>query len=377
MRPGRALAGALAVLFGLTGCAGNGVLDTPQARAIRQAVETTRTQPRSFVMELQQEGTTYLVRGVVADDQRYRMQLSVNGRPAFDEVVVDDAVAVRSLSPEGLKTMICPVLARGEAKLTPALATSFNALTANRWVLDDDGAPSQLPRVINGKKLGDDPIVDAITVFDYFEAAVQESIGSTANPGRGFVKFDKEAFDYNPEKDPLPQVVEGAQRYDLVRRRLPRKADLQSEGNSAGGLITQANFRHLSLYLANGKVRELRDTIDMRQFVKDIDELFDVKAPPTLSEDDRAALALRRLNRFLRKKGQPEVTQHSLAIRFEVLRPGAAAIVLPKDAVKGQLDLLKDHGRSAFLAQNDDACRGSVDSQEAAAVTDLENASRG
>mgnify|MGYP006146904473 CR=1 FL=1 len=35
------------------------------------------------------------IRGVVADDQRYRVQVSINGKPAFDEIVVDDAVAVR------------------------------------------------------------------------------------------------------------------------------------------------------------------------------------------------------------------------------------------------------------------------------------------
>lgn len=365
LRRAGALLLAVTVTAGCGGASDNS--SNPDTRLVQKGIERVRAEPRGFVLNLLQFDELITVRGVIVDDQKYRAQMTINGQPWLDEVVVDDAIAIRMLDPQALVRGLCPVYQLGLAKLNPALTKAYNALYAGQWVVDPLGGPSLLPKQIPNKFFGDNATLDAVTVFNYLEQAIDATV-STDFKGFVFEKFEEEAFDYNPKKDPLPKPGKGVTRYDLLRKPFPKKADLESSKDPKRNAVSDANLRKAAVYFQDGKLTEFRDVINMRYFTKEIGELFDEEdlyGGDKLTDDEKAALALGGVNRFLARKGLPRITQHALAIRFTDatdLTPPA----LPRNAVSAPLDLLRDRGRLAFTASNDDACRGDVDSVRAA-----------
>src|SRR4051794_17608741 len=92
------------------------------------------------------EGKTSVdVQGIIQDDFRYKLQLSVNKKPAAEQVVVDDAVALRFFDSSLVAGYTDPAV-EGKVKTDTDVkgASVFDALNAGRWVLDDAGAPSPI-----------------------------------------------------------------------------------------------------------------------------------------------------------------------------------------------------------------------------------------
>ena len=73
---------------------------------MRDAVDATTPLSRRFVYTVEQDGRTYTVQGLVEDDFRYKLQYANESGAAIEEVVSDDAVAVRFLDPRELEASV-------------------------------------------------------------------------------------------------------------------------------------------------------------------------------------------------------------------------------------------------------------------------------
>src|SRR5262249_32358550 len=128
------------------------------------------------------------VRGLAEDDLRYKARVAEDGKPVLDEVVSDDALAVRFLDPtqmgrflrkpvkgnkggsgvggkgnsQGLTT---PEPAGNPGGTTPGEPSAAELLATRRWVIDPAGAPSEFATATTDQTLGEDPIADARDVF--------------------------------------------------------------------------------------------------------------------------------------------------------------------------------------------------------------------
>lgn len=184
------------------------------------------------------------VRGLIEDDFRYKARLTVNAVDVLDEVVNDDALAVRFLEPSFIPNFT------GSGGKADARA----ALNARFWVADLQGAPPVGDAAVQDALLGVDPIVDALSVVDYVKDAVAQA--------PGVVKFNAEALDYRPAEDPFPRPAPGSgvERWDVVARPMPR-ADEAQTGNGNSALARADVFRKMAIYIKAGRVVQVREQI--------------------------------------------------------------------------------------------------------------------
>jgi hypothetical protein len=199
------------------------------------------TPPSAFVGA---EASNVQVRGLIEDDFRYKARLTVDGNDVLDEVVNDDALAVRFLDPTQI-----PKFTSGAAN-TEVLA----ALAARYWVADDTGAPSLGDAAVSDRLIGLDPIVDSLTVIDYVENAV------AAAPK--VQKWNPELLDYRPAEDPFPRPEKGSgvTRWDLVPPDLPHP-DAAQTGNGNAAIARSPVFRKMSIYVKGGRILQIREQI--------------------------------------------------------------------------------------------------------------------
>ncbi len=227
------------------------------------------------------------VRGLIEDDFRYKARLTVDGDDVLDEVVNDDALAVRFLDP----AYVAKFTGSGGKPETVA------ALNARYWVADLKGAPAIGDAAIADSLIGVDPIVDSLSVVDY----VKDSINQAAE----VAKFNPEGLDYRPAEDPFPRPAPGSGvvRWDLVPKKMPRPDELATgQGNSA--LARAEVFRKMSVYVKDGRVLQVREQIGakfdlLNKFRDYIERLLDkaggegnmkLKAQVESVKDDPAAL---------------------------------------------------------------------------------------
>jgi outer membrane lipoprotein-sorting protein len=94
------LSGLLVVTaFGLGGCKGA----TDAEKRLQEALRNTEKLSNTFLYKETVHDTVGSretdVRGLVEDDFRYKARVALDGKPVLDEVVSDDALAVRFLDP--------------------------------------------------------------------------------------------------------------------------------------------------------------------------------------------------------------------------------------------------------------------------------------
>lgn len=184
------------------------------------------------------------VRGLIEDDFRYKARLTVNSVDVLDEVVNDDALAVRFLEPSFIPNFTG---AGGKADVRAAL-------NARYWVADLQGAPPIGDAAVQDALLGVDPIVDALSVIDYVKDAVSSA--------PGVKKFNSEALDYRPAEDPFPRPAPGSgvTRWDTAAKPMPR-ADELNTGNGNASLARADVFRKMAIYVKDGRVVQVREQI--------------------------------------------------------------------------------------------------------------------
>ena len=322
-----------AIALALSGCATD-----PQGPAddLRAALRRTSREPVSFVYKEATTERELTVQGVVEDDYRYKVAVVLNTVPIAEEAARDDALAVRFLQPAAFDIFVkrndasAGDAPAGAEAGRPAAEDASAALARQGWVVDPEGAPD-LAEIAGAKRtLGDDPILDALTVFDY----VEDAIGSATRVTR----FNPEALDYIAREDtfPKPEKKSGVIRYDL---RPPRIAD-RVENTPGQGLPEAAHFRRLSVYVKDGRVLQVLEDIDV---VARLERLVEAVDLPGRARSD-ASTALEALNRARALQGSQPIRARRMSL--DVVDLGQVRRVeLAESATQGDLSMLKNRGR--------------------------------
>ena len=372
-RWGRSAALLIVVAVGLlaSGCAKN----ENDSEEVRRLVDATAPNSFRFIYEVDHGGTSHRVQGLIEDDLRYKVQLSVDGRPALEQVVVDDAVAVRFLAPGLVETFI-DAENRDRVELASSVsgATVLDALKAQRWVVDPIGAPSLL---LSARDSGnrdeegtssDDPIFDARTVLAY--------VRTVAN-SQPMVRYDPESLEptYRSDEDPFlaPEDGSGVTRYDTVVFPLPRAGE--AGGGTGASFPGYLNMRRLAVYAEGGKIISVREhtqltTRQVRDLSKYIGVVLEETAPKAVVDDFERTLRqlpagkvpqflLDGVNAFRDSSGQEAVTFRNMAVEIQDLGDPSIRVALPADdVITGSLAVLRNMGRKPVKAA-DDADNGS------------------
>jgi hypothetical protein len=193
---------------------------------------------------------TIEVRGEVADDLRSHGVLAIDGKDVLEQIVSDDAIAVR---------------VRDQAKAAPyiaAIAIQDKAAAADlklgKWLIDQQGAPELVaPRTgDNDIQVGVNPLLESSSyIFQYLVDAM--------NASRGLDEFNPDSPFYNALDDPWREdanaglVKEGIRRYDINLPPLPRR----TQRGSGSAIPGTPHFRKLVFYLRGTRLVEVKEQI--------------------------------------------------------------------------------------------------------------------
>lgn len=232
---------AAAAAFGLlaTACSPS----ESDVQILRRALDRTEAGPHAYryVENADKRSVEIFVR--VEDSFRSQATLALDGVPLLEQVVVDDAVALRLLAPNAWNP------ATG-MHLEPILATGD-------WLVDPAGAPSVfLPSTEQQSILTDvgvDPLFDAQNAIEYVRQAV-DAAGTVQ-------KFSPDSIFYKPSEDPFRDAVEaderrGIERFVAVPPPLPRTEEQVQR------LPGPRFFRKLSVYLRDNRTVRVLEVVD-------------------------------------------------------------------------------------------------------------------
>src|SRR5581483_10320480 len=290
----------VAATLGLSAC--NGATDAE--KRLREALRNTEKLSNTFlytetVHDKAGDHETD-VRGLVEDDFRYKARVAEDGKPVLDEVVSDDALAVRFLDPARMSRFLRrPATGSGGGGAGPGQAAVAALLATRRWVLDPAGAPAEFATAGTDRTLGHDPIADARDVFAYVEQAMNEAAR--------VVEFNPESLEYRKDEDPFPAPAKhsGVTRYDLVRPNLPKAS--QTGGGPNQVTPDARHFRKLSVYVKDKRVIKVVEKIDVESRLKDLSEIYDTRFPTDRSKAELAVVAVEALNAIRTGQGQDPI----------------------------------------------------------------------
>ncbi|HKY76454.1 MAG TPA: hypothetical protein VJS45_09950 [Acidimicrobiia bacterium] len=346
--------------FGLSGCKGA----TDAEKRVREALRNTEKLSNTF---LYQE-TVYDkagkhetdVRGLVEDDFRYKARVATDGKPVLDEVVSDDALAVRFLDPASMERFLRkpttakqggsgvgggsapePVADGGGSSATPGEPAAAAILASKRWVLDSAGAPAAFATANTDQKLGDDPIADSRAVFAYVDRAINEAVRVT--------EWNPESLEYRADEDPFetPKAKSGVARYDFEPPNLPKASET---GSGANQVTPEArHFRKMSVYVKDKRIIRVVEKIDVESRLDDLEKIYDTKFPKDRSPAEVAVVAVEALNVIRTGQGQDPIRMRDMEFSLKDLGTDVK-VDMPTDTMKGSLALLANRGRPADAA---------------------------
>jgi hypothetical protein len=361
----RVLLSGLLVLatLGLSACSGV----TDAEKRLRAALRNTEKLSNTFLYKEtvhDKAGDHAIdVRGLVEDDFRYKARVAEDGRPVLDEVVSDDALAVRFLDPAAIGRFLRkptkakqggsgvggagsspteePAAAPAGGGGTPGQPSAAEVLATRRWVLDTAGAPSAFSSANTDETLGDDPIADAREVFAYVDRAINEAIR--------VVEFNPESVEYREKEDPFPKPAEksGVTRYDFERPDLPKASQTGSGSNQV--TPDTRHFRKMSVYVKDKRVVRVLERIDVESRLKDLARIYDTKFPADRPGAEVAAIAVEALNVIRTGQGQDPIRMRDMEFSLKDLGTDVK-VDMPTDTTKGSLALLENRGRPADAA---------------------------
>jgi hypothetical protein len=331
--------------------------DESVARELRLALDRTERLSREFVYEEVADDRNVAVRGVIDDDFRFKARVDVNGQPALEETVSDDAVANRLLQPALLPLFQAP---SSLAVASVSADRAVDALSSGHWVLDKAGAPPLVNRSGDRLNLGADPVHDSLTVFGYVENAMRLT---------RVRKYDKFDLEYRPAEDPFPRPTKesGVTRYDFVRARVPRPSDAAGGNQVVPGITS---FRKMAVYVKDGLVIDIREDVDVVSRLRDLSKNYNIDLNrPGLTDQEAVKIAVDAINAVLRGQGNEPIRVRKMRLQFRNV--GAeASVALPTDGViEADLSVLRGRGRSASLVSNGSGDSGGSGSSGSATTT--------
>lgn len=319
---------------------------------VQAAADLARRHASSFVYSDARVDRQIRVQGVIDDDFRFKAAVSIDNKPTYEQIVHDDALAVRFIDPTQLSSVLAVNVT--EADLTTDLEgfSSLEVLRTGRWLVDDDGAPLVSAVTTNVAKLGKDPVLDAISALDYVAAAAVNAVAVE--------RWSEDSLDptYSSSEDIFPTPAEGSGviRYDLRRPDLPAVSD--TSGDTGGvPLPTVANFRKMAIYVKDGRIIEVREEIEAtgkrleqflsyaRSFIKSFafDETykkaFNDGVAAAKTDVELADILFTGINTALVSLGQDPITRRTMTLSLP--SGGDSPVELPKEnVVTGSLALL-------------------------------------
>ena len=355
----------VAATLGLSAC--NGATDAE--KRLREALRNTEKLSNTFlytetVHDKAGDHETD-VRGLVEDDFRYKARVAEDGKPVLDEVVSDDALAVRFLDPAAMGrflrkpaeakhgsgvggngggsngTAATPDPATGAGGTTPGEPSAADLLATRRWVLDPAGAPAEFAAPGSDRTLGDDPIADARNVFAYVDRAINEAVR--------VVEFNPESLEYRKDEDPFPtpEPHSGVTRYDFERPNLPKASQTGSGANQV--TPDTRNFRKMSVYVKDKRVIKVLEKVDVESRLKDLAQIYDTKFPADRPKSELAAIAVEALNVIRTGQGQDPIRLRDMEFSLKDLGTDVK-VDMPTDTTKASLALLENRGKPGDAA---------------------------
>lgn len=359
-----ASAALLALALVVTACGE----DVNRAADVRAAIDEARLSSYRFTYSETNPEKSFVVKGLVEDDFRYKAHLELDGDDVLDEIAVDDALAVRAYDPSFLKDFV-------DDDVRTAVDSSTNiegidvlsALAAKRWVLDPVGAPSQTSPDRGLAKIGGDPVFDAFSVFEYVEQSIRDA-------GDNVVEYSEEAINptYRRSEDlfAVPESGSGVTRYDLVRPRMPSIADLTS--GSSATLPSTKHFRKMAIYVEDGRLIRVEERVEvvgtgyekfieyLRDLLEEIGAPAEVSAgldnelpddlPDTMPVEEQvewSTLVLTGFNDALALTGGEPIRIRHMILDLQDFNDPSIDVSLPEgdDVLTGSLAVLRSRGR--------------------------------
>ena len=228
-------------------------------KVVLAALERTEALPREFVYVEETEGFTGTVEGVVEDDLRYQAKFKADGVDVYEQVVSDDALAVRVFDATKIPGFETAAALTGSAVVGDMLASGD-------WVLDHGAAPPiNAPLTSEGTiVIGQNPILDASYFMQYIRRSIDESSGVWKWNKEDLIVYND--FYGGEDGDPFEAVERetGIERYDVLPPRLPARSDRGTENALPGA----AAFRKMALYLRDGVVVRVVEFVDIESRIE-------------------------------------------------------------------------------------------------------------
>jgi hypothetical protein len=352
----------IAVLLGVVALLASGCSKKEyDSEKVRGFVDATTPHSYRLAYEVTEGDVTVQVQGIVEDDFRYKLQLALDGDPAAEEVVVDDAVALRFLDPKLVDDFTDPeVQGKVDTDTDVKGADVFDALGARRWVLDPAGAPSAAVNLNDTGKDPDaprDPLFDARTALAYVRSVAQSNSAY-------FVRYDPESIEptYRRDEDPFPAPSKdsGVVRYDSKISDLP-SASAATSGTRT--LPSAASFRKMAVYVKDGVVIAVREFIGMSPRQRDDLIEYSTAVLQSTANDDVVAsfrsavdglrddpdqldqFLLGGLNTFITSTGAPPIRFRTMSLQISDLDAVTSTVDLPHDVITGDLAVMRNLGR--------------------------------
>lgn len=354
-----ALLAAATALGALTGCGER----EDKLDEVKAALAATRRAATQFVYTDVREEAAITVAGIIEDDFRFKALASYDAQPSYEQVVLDDVLAMRFHDPTAIGGLVDPSrvdIADTSTELDGI--TSVQALQSKRWVVDEGGAPPVTAFAASADDLGTDPVFDAVTSLRYVEKALGEAFSvdewraDALNP----------TYPRSEDVFPKPQDGSGVIRYDLRRLFLPAAGDA---GGSSGqrSVAATRNFRKMAIYVKDGRVIRVLERVELTgKMIESAEEytrtlLKEVRAPAEMVErfdaitasppEVEGPLLLEFLNELLERLGVPPILARAMSLDFEQGASDISVGIPADDVVKGSLEVMLASGQAKAASE--------------------------
>lgn len=317
---------ALTSLLGACGSPDEGADDR-----LRAAIRATEREPRVFTYEEKAGGRTYAVQGKVEDDFRYSAKVKLNDSPLLEEVVSDDTVADRFVEPTSV----------GFLAIAPPPAPVAAAIQAKQWIVDPAGAPVLLVSANTERRLGDDPVVDSLTVFRYIEQVLRQ---------QRVVEFDENSLEYRPQEDPFPKPKENSDlvRFDFFPPKLPKASDTAGSANQA--VPGPQHFRKMVVYVEDGRIIRVIEQFDVVGKLDELRRNYDLELDAESDPKRQAAIAVEAINAVRRGQGEDPIRVREMSLSLSDIGSKVEVDLPPSGGVTADLSFLRNRGAGARTA---------------------------